>query len=109
MLVSGVVEEGQEVPAADVEEEVAGALVVTVLEDLDEREAEKAVVEVDGALDVGADQRHVVDAVPDRRRPLPDPLLPDPRPSGVVHAPDAIEPPNCQENDDALGDRKSVV
>ena len=52
---------------ADVEEEVRAALVVTVLEQLGERELEEILVEADGPLDVGAQQRHVVHA-PSRAR-----------------------------------------
>ena len=44
------------------------ALVVAVLEHLDQREAEQAVVELDGALDVAADVRGVVHAAGGRRR-----------------------------------------
>ena len=57
-------------PAADVEEEVRRALVVAVLEQLDEREAEQVLVEADRALGIGADQREVVHAAAVRLRPL---------------------------------------
>src|SRR5689334_8164721 len=56
----GEVEETQQIPVADVEEEVARALVVAVFHQLDQREAEEALVELDGLLDVLADQRQVV-------------------------------------------------
>ena len=64
------VEEGEHVAVADVEEEVRRALVVTVLEQLDEREPEQVLVEADRALGVGADQREMVHAAAGRGRPL---------------------------------------
>src|SRR5690606_33453433 len=67
---SGQVEEGEGVAVAEVEEEVRRAGVVAVLEHLDQGEAEQAVVELDGALDVTADQGDVVHATGGARRPL---------------------------------------
>ena len=49
----GEVEEGDRVAVAEVEEEVGGALVVAVLEEIRERELEHVLVEVDRPLDVG--------------------------------------------------------
>ena len=46
------IEIGERVAVADVEEEVSRALVVAILEHLDQREAKQAVVELDGALDL---------------------------------------------------------
>src|SRR6266487_2101600 len=63
------VEEGEEVAVADVEEEVVGASVVTVLEDVGERELEHPLVEPDGPLDVRGEQGDVVHAPGGRRRP----------------------------------------
>ena len=59
---AGEVEEAEQVVVADVEEEVAGARVVPVLHQLDQREAEELLVEPDRLLDVRADQRQVVHA-----------------------------------------------
>ena len=56
------VEEGEQIAVADVEEEVRGAGIVAVLDQLGEREAEQVLVEADGPLDVAADQRRVVQA-----------------------------------------------
>ena len=70
VMMAGEVEEAQEVAVADVEEEVAGAGVVAVLDQLGEREAEEVLVELDGPLDVAGDQRGVVDAAPVGRRSL---------------------------------------
>ena len=67
---AGEVEEGQQVAVADVEEEVRGAGVVAVLDQLGQREAEHVLVEADRPLDVAADQRGVVQAAGGRRRPL---------------------------------------
>ena len=67
---AGEVEEGEGVAVADVEEEVRRPGVVAVLEHLDEREAEQARVELDGAFDVATDQRNVVDAASSARRSL---------------------------------------
>lgn len=64
---TGEIEVGEGVAMADVEEEVGAALVVAVLEHLDEREAQHAVVEQDGALDVAADHRHMMYATGSRR------------------------------------------
>ena len=58
----GQIEEGDRVAVAEVEEEVGRAAVVAVLEHLDQREAEHAVVELHRPLDVAADERHVVHA-----------------------------------------------
>ena len=60
VVVAGEVEEAQQVPVADVEEEVAGPGVVAVLHQLDQREPEQVLVEPDRLLDVAADQREVV-------------------------------------------------
>src|SRR5262249_22067394 len=70
VLVAREVEEGEHVAVADVEEEVRAALVVAVLEDLDEREPEEVLVEGDRRPDVRADERGVVHAPRSRRRPL---------------------------------------
>ena len=59
---AGEVEEAEQGLVAEVEEEVRGAVVVAVLDQLDQREAEQTLVELDGLLDVGADQRGVMDA-----------------------------------------------
>src|SRR5690349_8486046 len=64
------VEEAEQGLVAEVEEEVRRARVVPVLHQLDEREAEQALVELDRPLDVAADQRGVVDPPPGRRRAL---------------------------------------
>ena len=56
------VEEREQVAVADVEEEVVRAGVVPVLEDLGQGELQDALVEVDGAPYVGAQQREVVQA-----------------------------------------------
>jgi hypothetical protein len=72
------VEEAEEGPVAQVEEEVARAGVVTVLDQLDEREAEEPLVEADRLLDVLADERGVVDAAgggSGPRRPVGEVLL----------------------------------
>ena len=67
---SGQVEEGEQVAVADVEEEVVGAGVVAVLEDLGQGELQDALVELDGPSYVGADQREVVQAPRAARRPV---------------------------------------
>src|SRR4051795_1275071 len=67
---AGEVEEGDEVAVADVEEEVRGARVVAVLDQLGQREAEHVLVEAHGRLDVAADQRGVVQAASGGRRAL---------------------------------------
>ena len=56
----GEVEEREQVAVADVEEEVVGALVVAVLDDLRQREPEHLLVELDRALDVARRERGVV-------------------------------------------------
>ncbi len=66
---AGEVEERQQVAVPHVEEEVAGPLVVPVLDDLGEREPQDALVEPDRPLNVGADQRRVMDAPRRGRRP----------------------------------------
>ena len=58
----GKVEERQRVAVADVEEEVGRTLIVTVLEQLGERESEHTLVELDRPLDIGAQQREVMHA-----------------------------------------------
>src|SRR5690349_24472319 len=70
VVVSGKVEEAEQVAVADVEEEVAGSGVVAVLHQLDQREADQFLVEADGLLDVSADQRRMVEAASGRRRPV---------------------------------------
>src|SRR3954468_4835377 len=67
---AGEVEEGDEVAVADVEEEVRGAGVVAVLDQLGQREAQHVLVEADGPLHVAADQRGVVQAAGGRRGAL---------------------------------------
>ncbi len=62
VIVAGKVEEPEQRPVAEVEEEVAGAVVVAVLDQFDQREAEEILVERDRLLDVAADQREVMDA-----------------------------------------------
>jgi hypothetical protein len=49
--------------------EVRGSLVVPVAEELGERELQDALVKLDRLLDVGADQRGVVNAAGGGRRP----------------------------------------
>jgi ADP-ribosylglycohydrolase len=65
---AGEVEEREQVPVADVEEEVVRPLVVPVAEDLGQRELQQPLVELDRLLDVGADERRMVDAARRRRR-----------------------------------------
>ena len=65
---AGEVEEREQVPVAHVEEEVRRPLVVPVAEQLGERELQEALVELDRLLDIGADQRDVVDAAGRRGR-----------------------------------------
>ena len=60
-LEPGEVEECQGVAVADVEEEVRRALVVAVLEDLGQREAQQVLVEADRRLDVGRQQGEMMD------------------------------------------------
>src|SRR4051795_12720638 len=67
---AGEVEEGDEVAVADVEEEMRGARVVAVLDQLGQREAEHVLVEAHGPFDVAADQRGVVQAAGGGGRPL---------------------------------------
>src|SRR3712207_9473972 len=57
VLVTGEVEEPEQVPVADVEEEVAGPGVVAVLHQLDEREAEGVLVEANGLLHRSEERR----------------------------------------------------
>src|SRR3954447_4779984 len=71
---AGEVEEGQQIAVADVEEEVRGAGVVAVLDQLGQREAQHVLVEADCPLDVAADQRGVVQAARRRLRTLADRL-----------------------------------
>src|SRR3954452_4743984 len=71
---AGEVEEREQVAVADVEEEVRGAGVVAVLDQLGQREAEHVLIEADGPLDVAADQRRVVQAASGRLRPLAERL-----------------------------------
>ncbi len=62
MLVAGKIEEREQIVMTDVEEEVRAARIVAVLEELDEGEAEQALIEADGALDVRTDERRVMNA-----------------------------------------------
>ena len=57
---AGEIEVGKGVAMADVEEEVRRALVIAVLEHLDQRKAEHALEELHRALDVAADESDVV-------------------------------------------------
>src|SRR5712691_4472426 len=63
------VEEGQQVAVAEIEEKVGRAGVVAIFHDLDQREAEQVLVELDGLFDVAADHRQVVGAAHGRSRP----------------------------------------
>src|SRR5439155_16779212 len=54
------VEEGEQVPMSEVMEEVGRTLQVPILEQLHERESENLAVELNGPLDVRADQRQMV-------------------------------------------------
>jgi hypothetical protein len=58
---AGEVEERQQVAVADVEEEVAGPGIITVLDDLGQRELQDPAVEADRPLHVRAEQRGVMD------------------------------------------------
>src|SRR5439155_1081435 len=64
------IEEGEQVPMADVEEEVCRALVVAVLEQLGERELEQVLIEGDGRLEVAREESEVMEAARRRRCPL---------------------------------------
>ena len=64
------VEEGEQVAVADVEEEVVGALVVAVLEDLRQRELEQLLVEGDRPLHVRRQQGDVVQTARTTGRPV---------------------------------------
>ena len=64
---AGKVEEREGVSVAEIEEEVGGTLVVAILEHVGEWELEQVLVEAHGLLNVGAEQRHVVDATRRRR------------------------------------------
>src|SRR5262249_17276493 len=70
VLMPGEVEEPEHVAVADIEEEVAGARVVPVLHQFHQRETEKLLVELDGLLDVLADQGEMVHALHRGGRPL---------------------------------------
>jgi len=70
MIVTGKVEESEQVAIADVEEEMRRSCVVTILDDLDEREAEEPLIELDGLLDVLADQCDVMHAPGGGRRSI---------------------------------------
>jgi iron complex transport system ATP-binding protein len=61
------VKEPEQGVVAQVEEEVGRPRVVAVLDQLDQRKPEQALVERDGLLDVAADQRGVMDAATVRR------------------------------------------
>ena len=67
---AGEIEVGEGVAVADVEEEMCRALVVAVLEHLDQREAEHLLVELDGSFDIAADQSDVVHAAGGADRPI---------------------------------------
>jgi len=69
-VVAGEIEEPEQVVVADVEEEVIRPRVVAVLHELNQREAEELLVELDGLLGVLADQRQVVDPLNGGQRPL---------------------------------------
>src|SRR5690242_17720062 len=56
------IEEPKQGLVSKVEEEVRRAMVVTILHQLDEREAQKSLVELDRLLHIRADQREVVNA-----------------------------------------------
>ena len=66
----GKVEEGEQVPMSEVMEEVGRTLQVPILEQLHERESEHLAVELDRALDVGTDQRQMVQPARAGRRSL---------------------------------------
>src|SRR3954463_16611993 len=68
---TGEVEEPEQGLVAEVEEEVRRARVVAVLDQLHEREPQQSLVELDGLLDVGADQCGMVDASSGRGGPIP--------------------------------------
>src|SRR6266567_7000137 len=70
VLVTGEVEKTEQVVVADVEEEMAGARIVAVFHQLHQREAEELLVELDGLLDVLADQGEMVDTLDGGGRPL---------------------------------------
>src|SRR5262245_64876124 len=70
MVVTREVEEAEQITVADVEEEVRRALVVTVLDEIDQREAQHVLIEADGLFDVAADQGHVMESPSRRRRSL---------------------------------------
>ena len=57
---------GSSVMIADIEEQVRRPVVVTVLHELDERKPKQALVDLNRLLDVGADERGVVDSAPRR-------------------------------------------
>src|SRR5215217_6931538 len=85
MVVAGEVEEAEQVAVADVEEEVAGAGIVAVLDQLDQRESEELLVEADRLLDVAADEGDVVDPGGGGGRPVggrAHVALPQPVPAG---------------------------
>jgi len=69
-LEPGEIEVGQVVAMADIEEEVCRTPVVPVLEQFDEREFEKVLIEGDGPLDITGEQREMVEAPRRRRRSL---------------------------------------
>src|SRR4029453_13445532 len=75
----------EQVVVADVEEEVAGAGIVPVLDQLDQRESKELLVEADRLLDVAADQGQVMDPGGGGGRPLgdrPEVAFPQPLPPG---------------------------
>ena len=66
----GKIEEAEHVLVADVEEEMAGARIVPVFHQFDQREAQELLVELNGLLDITADQRDMVDAADGSGEPL---------------------------------------
>jgi hypothetical protein len=81
---AGEVEEPEHVVVADVEEEVAGARVVAILDQLNQREPEKLLVELDGLFHVAADEGDMVDALDGAGGPLsarPQVFFPQPLPT----------------------------
>src|ERR1700694_5569900 len=64
------IEEGEQVAVPEVVKPVGGAGEVTVLEQLDQREAEHLAVELDRPLNVRRDQRQVMNAPGTGCRPL---------------------------------------
>src|SRR5207245_5954010 len=57
------VEKGEQVAVSQVVEEVGRAGQIAILEQLNQRETQHLAVELDGPLDIGADQRQMVNAL----------------------------------------------